>query len=196
MTQTTNRFLDEFSKLMTDAAGAADGLRKEAEQLFKSQGERFLREMDVVRREEFEAVKAMAAAARNEVAALRAEIVAMRERVRSAHRTRDGQFDVKHSPGGMVDAEFAVQYLVLANSASHPELVGNVGNIALLLHAEQAGLLPTGVGQAAGSAYRELRRIQHQARLDEQPTQVPQKDLAAQSTAILTLWRAVFGQTA
>ena len=41
-TQTTNRFLDEFSKLMTDAAGAADGLRKEAEQLFKSQGERFL----------------------------------------------------------------------------------------------------------------------------------------------------------
>ena len=60
MTQTTNRFLDEFSKLMTDAAGAADGLRKEAEQLFKSQGERFLREMDVVRREEFEAVKAMA----------------------------------------------------------------------------------------------------------------------------------------
>jgi len=53
MTQTTNRFLDEFAKLMTDAAGAADGLRKEAESLFKSQGERFLRERDVVRREEF-----------------------------------------------------------------------------------------------------------------------------------------------
>jgi BMFP domain-containing protein YqiC len=60
MTQTTNRFLDEFAKLMTDAAGAADGLRKEAETFFKAQGEKILRDMDVVRREEFEAVKAMA----------------------------------------------------------------------------------------------------------------------------------------
>jgi len=77
MTQTTNRFLDEFSKLMTDAAGAADGLRKEAEQLFKSQGERFLREMDVVRREEFEAVKAMAEKARAENARLEARIAAL-----------------------------------------------------------------------------------------------------------------------
>ena len=103
-------------------------------------------------------------------AALRAEIVTMRERVRSAHRTRDGQFDVKHSPGGMVDAEFAVQYLVLAHSSSHPELVGNVGNIALLQRAEQVGLLPAGVGHAAADAYRELRRVQHRARLDEVPT--------------------------
>ncbi len=77
MTQTTNRFLDEFSKLMTDAAGAADGLRKEAEQLFKSQGERFLREMDVVRREEFEAVKAMAEKARAENERLEARIAAL-----------------------------------------------------------------------------------------------------------------------
>mgnify|MGYP000666264679 CR=1 FL=1 len=81
MTQTTNRFLDEFAKLMTDAAGAADGLRKEAEQLFKSQGEKFLREMDVVRREEFEAVKAMAIAAREEGAALRAQIAALEARM-------------------------------------------------------------------------------------------------------------------
>jgi BMFP domain-containing protein YqiC len=77
MTQTTNRFLDEFAKLMTDAAGAADGLRKEAEQLFKSQGERFLRDMDVVRREEFEAVKAMAEKARAENERLEARIVAL-----------------------------------------------------------------------------------------------------------------------
>ena len=77
MTQTTNRFLDEFSKLMTDAAGAADGLRKEAEQLFKSQGERFLREMDVVRREEFEAVKAMTEKARAENERLEARIAAL-----------------------------------------------------------------------------------------------------------------------
>ncbi len=77
MTQTTNRFLDEFAKLMTDAAGAADGLRKEAEQLFKSQGERFLSEMDVVRREEFEAVKAMAEKARAENERLEARLAAI-----------------------------------------------------------------------------------------------------------------------
>ena len=66
MTQTTGRFFDEFAKLMTDAAGAADGMRREAETLMRSQGERFLRDMDVVRREEFEAAKAMAEKARSE----------------------------------------------------------------------------------------------------------------------------------
>jgi len=141
-------------------------------------------------------VRASVITAQRDQAALAQEIVAMREKLRAAHSVKPDLFDVKHSAGGMVDVEFAVQYLVLAHARQHPVLLGNVGNIALLLHAEQAGLLPTGVGQAAGSAYRELRRIQHQARLDEQPTQVPQKDLAAQSTAILTLWRAVFGQTA
>jgi BMFP domain-containing protein YqiC len=82
MTQTTNRFLDEFAKLMTDAAGAADGLRKEAESLFKSQGERFLREMDVVRREEFEAVKAMAEKARAENERLETRIAALEAQLR------------------------------------------------------------------------------------------------------------------
>ena len=77
MTQTTNRFLDEFAKLMTDAAGAADGLRKEAETFFKAQGEKILRDMDVVRREEFEAVKAMAENARAENERLEARILAL-----------------------------------------------------------------------------------------------------------------------
>jgi glutamate-ammonia-ligase adenylyltransferase len=103
-------------------------------------------------------------------------------------------FDVKHSAGGMVDVEFAVQFLVLAHAAQHPALLGNVGNIALLLSAEKAGLLPTGVGEAAGSAYRELRRVQHRARLDEQPTQVPQTELDKECAAIQALWQAVFGR--
>ncbi len=66
MTQTSNRLLDEFAKLMTDAAGVADGARKEVETVMRSQGERMLRDMDVVQREEFEAVKAMAERAREE----------------------------------------------------------------------------------------------------------------------------------
>ena len=91
-----------------------------------------------------------------------------------------------------VDAEFAVQYLVLAQARHHPELVPNVGNIALLQRAEAAGLLPVGVGQAAADAYRNLRRAQHEARLNERPTQVPQAQLAADPAAVLALWRAVF----
>ena len=116
----------------------------------------------------------------------------MRDKLRVARPVRGELFDVKHSPGGMVDAEFAVQYLVLAHSGAHAELDGNVGNIALLQRAEQVGLLPSGVGQAAADAYRELRRVQHKARLDEQPTQVADDTLQAERQAILALWRAVF----
>jgi len=103
------------------------------------------------------------------------------------------RFDVKHSPGGMVDAEFAVQYLVLAKSARHPELAANTGNIALLRAAETVGLLPAGVGTAAGNAYRELRRLQHRARLDEAPTQLDPSSVANERAAVLALWAAVFG---
>ena len=66
MTQTTGRFFDELGKLITDAAGAAQGVRKEIESVVRSQAENILRELDIVQREEFEAVKAMAQKAREE----------------------------------------------------------------------------------------------------------------------------------
>ena len=141
----------------------------------------------------FDAVRQAVITAPRDAALLRAEITAMRERVRAAHPAPADQFEVKHSPGGMVDAEFAVQYLVLSQSAAHPALQGNVGNIALLQRAEEAGLLPPGVGRAAADAYRTLRHVQHRARLNEEPTRVPQGELAAEREAIRTLWRAVFG---
>ena len=140
----------------------------------------------------FERVRRGVLTAPREPAALREEIRAMREKVRAAHPVRAGRFDVKHSPGGMMDVEFAVQYLVLAHSAAHPALQDNAGNIALLQRAEQAGLLGPGIGQAAADAYRELRRVQHLARLDEQPTQVEPPALQAQSAAVQALWHAVF----
>lgn len=77
MTQTNNRIFDELAKLMTDAAGAAQGMRREVETFFRAQGERVLREMDVVSREEFEATKAMAAKAREENEALAARLAAL-----------------------------------------------------------------------------------------------------------------------
>lgn len=152
---------------------------------------RFVMGTDALRAR-FDAVREAVITSARDPKALREEIVTMRERVRAAHPTPAGRFDVKHSPGGMVDAEFAVQYLVLSQSAAHPELLGNVGNIALLQRAEQAGLLPTGIGQAAANAYRGLRRVQHQARLDEAPTQVAPPALQSERDAIFALWSAVF----
>lgn len=66
MTQTTNRFFDELAKLMTDATGAAQGVRNEIDTVIRSQAEKVLRDLDVVQREEFDAMKAMAQKAREE----------------------------------------------------------------------------------------------------------------------------------
>ncbi len=141
----------------------------------------------------FEAVRCAVMGAPRDAASLKAEIVSMRERVRMAHPEKAQRFDVKHSPGGMVDVEFAVQYLVLLHTAAHPALADNVGNIALLLRAETAGLLPAGMGQAVADAYRQLRRVQHHARLNEEPTEVAFDQLAAEREAVLALWREIMG---
>ncbi len=146
-------------------------------------------------RARFDAVRASVINANRDPLALQQEIIAMRDKLRAARPVKAGLFDVKHSIGAMVDVEFAVQYLVLAHAQAHPSLLGNVGNIALLLNAENAGLVPKGVGQAAADAYRTLRRVQHRARLDEQPTQVPQAELASECEAIVVLWQSVFGET-
>jgi BMFP domain-containing protein YqiC len=77
MTTTQTRFFDELAKLMTNAAGAAQGVRREVDTLVQSQMERVLNNMELVKREEFEAVKAMAAKARAENEALSARIAAL-----------------------------------------------------------------------------------------------------------------------
>jgi len=77
MVQTTNRFFDEVARLMNDAAGVAQGVRREFETLFRSQADRFLNDLDVVKREEFEAVKDMARIAREEAETLKARVAAL-----------------------------------------------------------------------------------------------------------------------
>ncbi len=80
MTQTTNRFFDEMARLMNDAAGAAQGVRREVEGVMRHQVERILGDLDVVRREEFEAVKDMARLARQENEELKAKIEALEKK--------------------------------------------------------------------------------------------------------------------
>lgn len=141
----------------------------------------------------FDAVRHAVLCSHRDTPALRTEIHSMRDKVRSGHPVHPENFDVKHSMGGMVDIEFAVQFLVLSAGRTHPELLNNVGNIALLQRAQTAGLLPHPVGDAAAQAYRELRQIQHKARLDEVLPQIPEDPTAPVQLAGRTLWDHVFG---
>jgi BMFP domain-containing protein YqiC len=94
MTQTSNRFFDEMARLMNDAAGVAQGMRREFDTLLRAQAERILNDLDVVKREEFEAVKEMARLAREENEALKARIEALEARGKGRGKAADT------SPGG------------------------------------------------------------------------------------------------
>jgi BMFP domain-containing protein YqiC len=82
MTQTSNRFFDEVARLMNDAAGVAQGVRREFDTLMRSQAERIIRDLDLVKRDEFEAIKEMARLAREENEALKARIEALEAAVK------------------------------------------------------------------------------------------------------------------
>ena len=84
MTQTSNRFFDEVARLMNDAAGVAQGIKREVDTVFKTQAEKWLRDLDLVKREEFEAVKDMARLAREENEVLRTRIAALEARLGTA----------------------------------------------------------------------------------------------------------------
>ena len=93
----------------------------------------------------------------------------------------------------MLDIEFAVQFLVLAYSATHPDLIDNLGNIALLQRAQACALLSPGLGESAARTYRSLRQAQHQLRLDEAPTQVAPDEWLEQRAVVARLWQASLG---
>ncbi len=77
MTQGPNRIFDDFAKLMTDAAGVAQGARREVETAFRAQAERFLADMDLVKREDFDVARDMAVRALDQIEALEARIAAL-----------------------------------------------------------------------------------------------------------------------
>ena len=127
-----------------------------------------------------------------DLAELRREVLAMRQKMRDAHAGKSPLFDLKHDAGGLVDVEFLVQYLVLGHAHTHPELTGNLGNIALLRIAGEIGLIPADLAAACGDSYRELRRLQHRQRLNDQPSRVPGEEVEAARAAVVALWEEVF----
>ena len=125
--------------------------------------------------------------------ALRREIVAMRAKMQDAHPNSSGLFDLKHDRGGMIDIEFIVQHLVLAHAQRHPQLTGNLGNIALLKMAGELGLIPLAAAMTVRDGYREYRKLQHALRLNgAQYARVEQGALAPSIEATLELWEHVF----
>jgi glutamate-ammonia-ligase adenylyltransferase len=127
-----------------------------------------------------------------DLAALREEVLAMRQKMYEAHAGKSEQFDLKHDPGGIIDVEFIVQYLVLGHAAGHYELTANKGNIALLKIAAEAGLIPAELAERVRDAYREYRRLQHGLRLNNLPARVEAGPIAERIEAVRALWNHVF----
>jgi len=127
-------------------------------------------------------------------AALRAEVLAMREKINAGHPNTSQKFDLKHDRGGMVDVEFVTQYLVLCYAGTHPVLVRNLGNITLLRLASEAGLIAPELATRAADAYRTLRRVQHQLRMQGvEKARVGPEQLVEERAAVRELWDAVLG---
>jgi glutamate-ammonia-ligase adenylyltransferase len=125
---------------------------------------------------------------------LRAEVKEMRQKMHAGHPNASGLFDIKHDAGGLVDVEFAMQYLVLAHAAQHPEMTANIGNIALLKRAGDLGLLAREIALAAADAYRELRRRQHAVKLQGgEHARAEHGGLGQEIQAVKALWVNVFG---
>ncbi|WP_322403801.1 bifunctional [glutamate--ammonia ligase]-adenylyl-L-tyrosine phosphorylase/[glutamate--ammonia-ligase] adenylyltransferase [Massilia luteola] len=129
----------------------------------------------------------------NREAELRGEVVKMRQRMRDAHPPRDERFDLKHDEGGMIDIEFIVQYLVLRHACAYPQLTANAGNIALLKVCAQLGLIDAGLADGAAAAYRAMRKLQHQVRLQGQENARVERSLVAKhADVVVRLWRDCF----
>lgn len=140
-----------------------------------------------------ESIRAQVLARARDPAPLAAEVVAMRLRMLEGHVNRTVDFDLKHDRGGMVDIEFAVQFLVLAHAHAHDELLANRGNIALLLICAGIGLIDPELATTCAAAYRRYRRLQHALRLNGmEHARVDPATVEEEIEAVRRLWRQVF----
>ncbi|MDR2000024.1 MAG: bifunctional [glutamate--ammonia ligase]-adenylyl-L-tyrosine phosphorylase/[glutamate--ammonia-ligase] adenylyltransferase [Zoogloeaceae bacterium] len=144
----------------------------------------------------FEVIRCEVLKQRRDLGKLRAEVLTMRQKMYDAHATKDNEaatiFNLKHDRGGLVDVEFAVQYLVLGHAWQYEELTGNKGNIALLAMAAQRGLIPADLADAVRDAYRDYRRMQHALRLNDQKNRVDKITVTDRIAVVRRLWQTVF----
>lgn len=146
--------------------------------------------------EKFEQIRREILLKERDLTQLRKDIVEMRIKMRDGHPNPTTLFDLKHSVGGMVDIEFITQYLVLAHSKEHPQLLENLGNIALLQIAAQALLIPEELAKQVADAYRVYRKTQHEIRLQgQEKARVPAESVAIESAVVRALWLYVFPES-
>ena len=124
---------------------------------------------------------------------LKAEVLKMRTRMHDAYPNRSALFDLKQDSGGMIDIEFIVQYLVLRYAAVHPQLTANAGNIALLHRSAELGLIDRELASGVADAYRAMRKLQHQMRLQGREGRVDHAQVTKHAEAVTGLWQAIFG---
>ena len=142
----------------------------------------------------FEAVRREILCQPRDLARLREEVLAMRQKMLDSHGSKEPElFDLKQDPGGIIDVEFMVQYLILGHAHQYPELTANLGNIALLRMAAELGLIPAELADGARNAYREYRRLQHVKRLNDAPkSRLPREGVESHITAVTALWHTLF----
>ena len=122
----------------------------------------------------------------------------MREKMRSALKlTRDvsvvKMFDLKQSKGGLIDIEFMVQFLVLHYANQYPQLIANIGNIALLKTCGVLGLIDKKLSEQVASAYEHYRQLQHVIRLQGKLQAQLATDLVqSEVTKVEFLWQQLF----
>ena len=115
--------------------------------------------------EKFDALRQRILCLQRDPEILKEDVLKMRQKMHEAHPVRSGYFDLKHSPGGMIDIEFMVQYLVLRHAHQYPQLCANYGNIALLNTCGELGLIDSDASQQVAAVYRQWRKLQHKIRL-------------------------------
>jgi glutamate-ammonia-ligase adenylyltransferase len=124
---------------------------------------------------------------------LKQDVLAMRKRMADAHPNHSALFDLKHDAGGMIDVEFMVQFLVLQYAAHYPQLTINIGNISLLKQFGALGLVDADLAARVGDAYRALRKLQHQMRLQGQDlARVEPEKVREHAACVRQLWQQVF----
>jgi glutamate-ammonia-ligase adenylyltransferase len=141
----------------------------------------------------FEALRIEILRQPRDLAKLKADVLSMRQRMLDSHASHSQEFfDLKQDPGGLIDVEFIVQYLVLGHAHSHERLCGNLGNIALLGIAAELGLIPQALAEPVRNTYREFRRLQHAFRLNGiSSARVVRAEHARRIEAVKALWANV-----
>ena len=115
--------------------------------------------------QKFDTLRQQVLGQRRDPEKLKRDVLDMRKKMAMAHPVASDKFDLKHSPGGMVDIEFMVQYLVLRYANQYPQLCANYGNIALLITCGELGLIPNENAKQVADIYRHWRKLQHMIRL-------------------------------